>query len=133
MMPNHLHLLFLVPDKVLKINKIIANGKRFMAYEIVKRLRKDKKRDILQSLEQGVSFKDKRRNKIHQVFEISSDLKVLLSERFILQKINYIHRNPVSKKWMLINDYRKYKYSSAGFYEGVLDYKGYPVTHYLDV
>ena len=36
-MPNHLHLLIYVNENE-NINKLLANGKRFLAYEIVKRL-----------------------------------------------------------------------------------------------
>lgn len=132
-MPNHIHLVLFIPNSIEGINKIISNGKRFMAYEIVKRLKGKGRKDILLILKQGVSEKDKRRRKIHQVFELSFDLKVLSTEKFIGQKINYIHANPVSKKWKLVDDYRKYQFSSAGFYEGDDGYKGYPVTHYLKV
>ena len=34
---------------------------------------------------------------------------------FILQKLEYLHRNPVSKKWQLVNDFADYEYSSASF------------------
>ncbi len=41
-MPNHLHVMidFGVSEKI--FNTIISNGKRFMAYEIVKRLQETK-------------------------------------------------------------------------------------------
>ena len=132
-MPNHLHLVFYVHELSGAINKILSSGKRFMAYEIVKRLKKDDKKDILLLLKQGVSPKDRKRGKIHKVFEPSFDLKVLGTDKFIGQKINYIHANPVNKKWKLVDDFRKYPYSSAGFYEGSIDYRGYPVIHYKQV
>jgi len=71
--------------------------------------------------------------KLHKVFETSFDLKVIRSEKLIRQKINYIHRNPVSKRWKLVDDFKKYQLSSAGFYVGDADYKGYPVIHYREV
>jgi hypothetical protein len=37
------------------------------------------------------------------------------------QKLKYIHRNPVAKKWNLVSDYVLYKYSSAAFYEHGVD------------
>jgi REP element-mobilizing transposase RayT len=132
-MPNHMHFVLFVPDTVKSINQIISNGKRFMAYEIIKRLKVKKKNNILSELKAEVSDKDMKRKKIHKVFEISSDLKALTSKKLIAQKINYIHGNPVRKKWNLVEDYRKYEYSSAGFYDGDEDYRGYPVTHYLEV
>ena len=37
-MPNHIHLLVSFINAKQSINTIIGNGKRFMAYEIIKRL-----------------------------------------------------------------------------------------------
>ena len=37
-MPNHLHILIHIRENGDIINKVLANGKRFMAYEIVRRL-----------------------------------------------------------------------------------------------
>ena len=53
----------------------------------------------------------------------------------MIQKVNYIHRNPVSGKWKLVDDYRLYEHSSAGYYEPVdgMQYKGYPVIHYAEM
>jgi len=46
-MPNHIHALIHVNAKEETINKILANGKRFMAYEIVKRLTAIDRIDLL--------------------------------------------------------------------------------------
>jgi len=45
------------------------------------------------------------------------------------QKLNYIHENPVSGKWKLVDDYVSYDHSSAGFYE-LGETTNYPVKHY---
>ncbi len=45
-MPNHLHVLIFVNEKD-SINKLLANGKRFLAYEIVKRLELQQQYEIL--------------------------------------------------------------------------------------
>jgi REP element-mobilizing transposase RayT len=39
-MPNHLHCLIYLPKEAPELYKIISNAKRFMAYEIIKRLEK---------------------------------------------------------------------------------------------
>lgn len=140
-MPNHLHAIIFYPSEVpnskLKINsdksinQIIGTGKRFMAYEIVKRLKNRNEKRVLKLLNKGVKEKENLKGKIHQVFQPSFDLKLIVSRKFLVQKINYIHTNPVLKKWNLIEDYRKYLHSSAGFYE-LEDYNGYPVTHFAD-
>ena len=131
-MPNHFHAMIYVPKKEKLINNVIGSGKRFMAYEIVKRLSKLKKENVLKILREGVNKLEKSRGKLHQVFEQSFNLKEVVTERFLKQKINYIHQNPVSKKWKLVKDYRDYQHSSAGFYEGS-KYKGYLVTHFTDI
>jgi len=140
-MPNHLHAIIFYPSEAsnskLKINsdksinQLIGTGKRFMAYEIVKRLKTRNEKEILQLLIKGVKEEENLKGKIHQVFQPSFDLKVIVSRKFLVQKIKYIHTNPVLKKWNLVDDYRNYPHSSAGFYE-LEDYEGYPVTHFAD-
>lgn len=50
----------------------------------------------------------------------------------IIEKLNYIHNNPISKKWKLVENAIDYEHSSAQFYES--ESKGaFKVTHYLDV
>lgn len=144
-MPNHLHAIIFYPEKInLKlrkvdnkenhkeksVNQLIGTGKRFLAYEIVKRLEGNKERNILRLMSNGISEREKKKGKLHQVFQPSFDLKMIETEKYLLQKINYIHKNPVAKKWNLVEDYRKYKYSSAGFYE-LENCSGYEVEHYL--
>ena len=131
-MPNHVHLLIFIPENSATIDKIIGNGKRFMAYEIIKRLRKNKELMILKNLETSIKTKERLKNKLHNVFEPSFDSKCIVSERFLSQKLDYIHSNPIRGKWKLVDDYRRYKYSSAGFYE-TEDYKGYLITHYMEL
>jgi len=41
MMPNHVHALIYFSKTNKPINKIVGDGKRFMAYEIVKRLKRN--------------------------------------------------------------------------------------------
>jgi putative transposase len=119
-------------DAEKSINQIIGTGKRFMAYEIVKRLKVNNEKNTLNILSDGVNDLECKRGKLHQVFQPSFDLKIIVTEKFLTQKINYIHTNPVSKKWNLVDDFREYKYSSAGFYE-LENFAGYKIYHYLEV
>jgi REP element-mobilizing transposase RayT len=127
-MPNHLHCMIGLRENEAGINKIVSNGKRFMAYELVKRLQSTGNIDVLQKLEEAVSISDRKKGKLHQVFEHSFDCKACYSEPFILQKLNYIHQNPLRGKWQLAFSPSEYLHSSALFYEtgkqGI-----YPVTH----
>jgi len=58
-MPNHIHatIAFRHIDK--RLNKIIGDGKRFIGYEIINRLKKMERTDLLEILEQGVNKSDK--------------------------------------------------------------------------
>ncbi len=62
-MPNHLHVVidFAISEK--KINTIVSNGKRFMAYEIVKRLKEENNTEILLKLAEEVTKSDKDRGR----------------------------------------------------------------------
>ena len=58
-MPNHLHALIAFRNTNQSINTIIGNGKRFMAYEIIKRLEQQKEIELLQRLNLSVEAKDR--------------------------------------------------------------------------
>ncbi len=131
-MPNHFHILIFLPGTKYKINNLIANCKRFMAYEIVKRLTDKKNFSLLKVLSESIQESDIKKGKKHNVFEPSFDAKIIVSEKFIVQKLNYIHQNPVRGKWKLVDDYKEYEHSSAGFYESD-NYNGYKVTHYMEL
>ncbi|MBL6962277.1 MAG: hypothetical protein ISR55_00475 [Bacteroidetes bacterium] len=116
-MPNHLHMLIGTHEENIKIEKVIGNAKRFMAYDIVKILKNRKMNDLLYVLENGVTKSERKNGKIHQVFQPSFDVKPCFTEKFVLQKLDYIHHNPVSGKWNLVEDYLDYEHSSTKFYE----------------
>ncbi len=131
-MPNHLHLIVYTQNEKNTINDIIAETKRFMAYEIVKKLKIAGRNDLLKLLYDTVNPSERLKGKIHNVFQPSADIKRIVTEKFIIQKLNYIHRNPVSEKWKLVENYLDYIHSSARFYE--LGEKGlYNVMHYQEV
>lgn len=115
-MPNHLHVLIAFRQSDKSINSIIGNGKRFMAYEIVKRLELAGEKDTLNKLMEGVSRRDHKRGKLHEVFQPSFDWKECRSNKFINQKLNYIHDNPCRGKWSLAASPVDYIHSSARFY-----------------
>ncbi len=103
-----------------------------MAYEIVKRLRQKDQQQILNLLSEDVSASDRRAGKLHQVFRDSFDAKEIMSDRMMLQKLDYMHSNPVSKKWRLAVDDISYLHSSARYY--ATEVQGiFKLTHYRDV
>ena len=56
-MPNHVHCILFFPDGNYDLSKIIANGKWFIAYEIIRRLEQKGCKNILMQLKEGVSEK----------------------------------------------------------------------------
>ena len=116
-MPNHMHLLVYVQEYSKGLNHVIGEAKRFLAYEIVKRLKQKEDTSLLEILQKGVQTKESKVGKIHQVFRVSFDAKEVEGITGINQVLDYMHRNPVSGKWNLVEDYSEYPYSSAAFYE----------------
>lgn len=131
-MPNHLHVLIGFRNIGQSINTIVSNGKRFMAYEIVKRLQQSGNKMILEQLSQAVTPSDKRRGKLHQVFEQSFDWKECRNDKFIHQKLLYIHNNPCRGVWNLVDNPVDYVHSSAKFYN-LGEHGIYPVTSYMEL
>ena len=116
-MPNHFHVLIAFSGVSTNINRVVDNGKRFMAYDILEKLKKKNAANILNQLSQAVTKFDKKRGKLHEVFEPSFDIKECLTKKFLLQKIDYIHNNPCRGKWLLAPSPALYVHSSGGYYE----------------
>jgi REP element-mobilizing transposase RayT len=126
-MPNHVHAIIAFVNTGKIINKIVGNGKRFMAYDQIAKMQELDLNDTLHYLESLVNDTDKKNGKIHEVFEPSCD-----SRRILEQKLDYIHMNPCKGKWKLVENPEDYIHSSAKFYatgeQGV-----YSVTNYAEV
>ena len=128
-MPNHVHALISFVRCKQNINIIVGNGKRFMAYEIVKKLKKQKADNIIASLSvERIS----QNNKKHHVWQPSFDWKYCESTYFSEQKLDYIHDNPCSGKWNLSDSPAGYCHSSAKYYlDGIQ--AAYPVTNIMEM
>lgn len=128
-MPNHIHILIYLHEKSVTIDKVIGEGKRFMAYQIVSLLKSQNENEILSIMENGVTGSEAKKNVKHKVFEDSFDCKECYASEFIEQKLHYMHNNPVHGKWQLANEPEEYAHSSAKYYitgeQGI-----YPVTDY---
>ena len=68
-MPNHVHALISFKNTGQSINTIVGNGKRFMAYEIIKGLEAQGETKVLTNLQLSVTAKDRLRNKKHEVWK----------------------------------------------------------------
>ncbi len=50
----------------------------------------------LEFLHGAVTKTESKKGQVHKVFEESFDAKGIYNEKFFLQKLNYIHHNPVN-------------------------------------
>jgi REP element-mobilizing transposase RayT len=132
-MPNHIHLLIFQTQKSPLLNRLVANGKRFLAYEIIRRLEKMEDYETLQYLAKKVPPRERKIGKKHQAFQPSFDARLCFSNEMIEQKLDYIHMNPMSKKWELAESYLNYKHSSARFYEFGERPEFGGLIHYMDI
>jgi hypothetical protein len=115
-MPNHVHVMIAFRKSNPSINTIIGNGKRFMAYEIIRRLQENNEQELLNQLQDKVEAARKANAKRHNVWELSFDWKHCESDSFIEQKLFYFHNNPNKGKWNLCTSPEEYPHSSARFY-----------------
>ena len=121
-MPSHLHaILKPVSDS---IGAIVQQFGSFTAHEILKKLRADNQKDLLNL------FQRKKRDERHE-HSIWQDIqaKNIYSPDFLWQKMEYIHQNPVAMEWKLAEDRAGYLYSSAGYY----DYGRKPIIEITDI
>lgn len=112
-MPNHLHCIVRLSATAPDVSKLIQNGKRFLAYGIVKQLEEDGNKAMLSYFKAQADVKS---NAKHKVFKKKFDSLNIQSQKFFLQKLNYIHNNPCQEKWSLAESPEEYRYSSASNY-----------------
>ncbi|MBU1216095.1 transposase [bacterium] len=108
---NHLHLVAQSDD----IAKSIARFKSFTAREIINYLQKEGVKTILDQL--AFYKKAHKVSREFQLWQEGSQPKQILSEQMMLEKINYIHQNPLKRGY--VDEASHWRYSSARDYEGV--------------
>jgi putative transposase len=62
-------------------------------------------------------FKVNAKDRTYQIWERNPLSIDLFSEKVLLQKLNYVHQNPLQEKWKLVEAEASYEYSSASFYQ----------------
>jgi REP element-mobilizing transposase RayT len=112
LMPDHIHLLTdspHKPSKVLQFVKGIAS-RRVLGY-----LKEKKYESSLKKLQHD----DWKRNHRYSLWQHDSDLFSVTSESMFMQKVNYIHLNPVRAE--LVERAIDYRWSSARFWNNCLN------------
>ncbi|NIA29939.1 MAG: transposase [Actinobacteria bacterium] len=120
---NHFHMICYAPE----LGRIMQSLKRHTAKMIMDQLQKEQKSWVMNLL----SYYKKRHKheSIHQLWEEGFHPQQILNEEMLVQKIEYIHYNPVKRGYVLKPEY--WAYSSAGdFYlneEGYIKLQELPV------
>ena len=66
-MPNHVHATIAFSESAKNINKIIGDGKRFIGYEIINRLKTKNEMPLLGQLSKAVNISDRNRGKLYEL------------------------------------------------------------------
>lgn len=120
-MPNHIHLLWMMEE---------LNGKespagsfaKFTAHRFKKLLEQKNKASLL-------TYHSNKSDRSFQFWKRDPLAISITSKKTLLQKLDYIHYNPVAEKWNLANVPENYRWSSAAFYMTGKDEFGI-LTHY---
>jgi putative transposase len=120
-MPNHIHLIWQIQDGH-KLEKVQMRLMKFTAQQMKFKLTDDHDGRLNWFL---VNAADRE----YQFWERNPLSIDLWSPGVFMQKLDYIHNNPLQDKWKLAEFPEDYKYSSAKFYEsGVNEFD--LVSHY---
>jgi REP element-mobilizing transposase RayT len=106
-MPNHIHLIIDMPEKE-SISDSMRDFKKYTTKEIFK------KAVIKENIALINKLKENSNTGGAKLWMDRFDCQLIMSEKFLKQKINYIHNNPV--KAGLIDEITKWPYSSARNY-----------------
>jgi putative transposase len=121
-MPNHIHLIWQMAENHEREN-IQRDFLKYTAQQI--------KFDLIEYHSEFLEqFRVNAKDRNYQIWERNPLSIDIWCEKVMLQKLNYIHYNPVQPHWNLCKEPVDYRYSSAGFYEtGKTEWKF--LTHYL--
>lgn len=110
-MTNHIHLIANSPNRPLF--ETIKDFKRHTTKEIKRLLQHDNRKYIRTLLSNSYHFK---KGSSFQIWQRENYAELIESEKFMCEKVNYIHQNPVKKGY--VKEAKDWLYSSAAFYEG---------------
>jgi len=109
-MEHHLHLIASAPE----LGKTMKEFKSYTARRIIDYLEERRFAQLLKELHQEkLAYKVK---SDYQVWQEGSHPEEIYSEAMLLQKIEYIHNNPVRRGY--VDEPKHWRYSSARNYEG---------------
>ncbi|MBU4332021.1 hypothetical protein KKD19_01940 [Patescibacteria group bacterium] len=109
-MTNHTHLIVAAQDD---LTVSIRDFKHYTTTEVKKLLKLDNRHYILRLLEHSYSRK---KGSEFQIWQRENYPETITTDKFLVEKVDYLHNNPVVKGYVLKPEW--WHYSSAGFYVG---------------
>ncbi|MGD8403750.1 MAG: hypothetical protein PVJ21_08825 [Anaerolineales bacterium] len=110
LMSTHLHAILLPLNR--PIGELLQNFGSFTAHKILQNLRKENRKDLIDFF-----HSHRRDNSLEHSIWQDIQAKNIYSEKFLIQKMEYIHQNPVANELKLVQDRAEYLYSSACYYD----------------
>jgi putative transposase len=111
-MPTHFHAM-IKPASDQTITTNLQSLGSFTAHAILKELRSQ---HLTAELNYFAQHRQADRTERHQVWQ-PIQAKNVYSVDFLREKVEYIHNNPIAKRWALVEHRADYRYSSACFYD----------------
>ena len=108
---NHLHMIVSSDD----ISKTMAKFKSYTAKELINLLKKSNAKTILEQL--AFYKKAHKTETTYQVWQEGIQPKLIVDEKMMIDRINYIHNNPIKRGY--VEEAKHWRYSSARDYEGI--------------
>ncbi len=113
LMPSHLHMI--VSTRQEKLSDIMRDFKKFTSKELIntiERIRESRRGWILELF--GEVADHLKRVRKYKVWQDGNHPELLYSAKFMRQKLDYIHNNPVADE--IVDEPEEYRYSSARNY-----------------
>ncbi|WP_317048733.1 transposase [Reichenbachiella versicolor] len=123
-MSNHLHMIISRKEDGEQLSDIVRDFKKYTSTTILKAVKENKhesRRNWMLWIFESVGSKNEN-NKKYQFWRQDSHPEQLISNKFMDQKVDYIHNNPVAAR--IVDEPENYVYSSAKDYanqQGLLD------------
>jgi len=111
-MPNHVHLIIRCQEED-PLKDVLQDFKANMARLIIRQYQAERNQQALDFLRAAVARPEKQHFKVWKDGYIAKDV---FSPDFLLQKMEYIHNNPLQPHWQLAEHAEDYVWSSARFY-----------------
>ena len=115
-MSNHVHLMVRARNE--NLSDVLRDFKKFTASQILKQIANSEVESRSDWMLKRFEFAAQRhvRNSTYQFWTHENHAVEIISNKFIDQKLNYIHQNPVRAGW--VEEPQEYLYSSARNYGG---------------